>query len=255
MSNQVALITGGATGIGKAVAQILALKGHTVVISGRREQEGIQTANELTAPAKAAGSRGVVQFVKNDVTDENQVRDMIDRIVRQYGSLDMAVNNAGICNENKALGDSESEAFRAMLDTNVLGLYFCMKYQIAQMQKKGGGAIVNLASIAGLNGIPYTGPYAATKHAVVGLTKSGALDYATQNIRINAVAPGAIRTDLIEAQIALGQYNESMISGMHPMQRMGKPEEVANGICWLLSGEASFVTGHIMNVDGGFQAK
>jgi NAD(P)-dependent dehydrogenase (short-subunit alcohol dehydrogenase family) len=142
-----------------------------------------------------------------------------------------------------------------MLQTNVFGLYLCMKYEIAQMQRNGGGAIVNLASIAGLNGIPYGGPYAATKHAVVGLTKSGALDYATANIRINAVAPGAIKTDIIDQAIALGQYDEATIKAMHPMARMGKPEEIAHAIAWLLSDEASFVTGHVLNIDGGFQAR
>jgi NAD(P)-dependent dehydrogenase (short-subunit alcohol dehydrogenase family) len=121
--------------------------------------------------------------------------------------------------------------------------------------KTGGGSIVNLASIAGLNGIPYAGPYAATKHAVVGLTKSGALDYATQNIRINAVAPGAIKTDIIVRQLEWGQYDDATVSSMHPMARMGNPEEIARGIVWLLSDEASFVTGHILNIDGGFQAK
>jgi len=130
-----------------------------------------------------------------------------------------------------------------------------MKFEIQQMLKTGGGSIVNLASIAGLNGIPYAGPYAATKHAVVGLTKSGALDYATQNIWINAVAPGAINTDIIAQQIALGQYDEVSVSAMHPIGRMGNPEEIAHGIAWLLSDEASFVTGHVLNIDGGFQAR
>jgi NAD(P)-dependent dehydrogenase (short-subunit alcohol dehydrogenase family) len=138
-----------------------------------------------------------------------------------------------------------------MLQTNVMGVYLCMKYEIQQMLKNGGGSIVNLASIAGFNGIPY----AATKHAVVGLTKSGALDYATQNIRINAVAPGAIKTDIIAGSIAQAQYDQATISAMHPMARMGNPEEIAHGIARLLSDEASFVTGHILNIDGGFQAK
>jgi NAD(P)-dependent dehydrogenase (short-subunit alcohol dehydrogenase family) len=125
------------------------------------------------------------------------------------------------------------------------------------MLRQGKGAIVNLASIAGLNGIPWAGPYASTKHAVVGLTKSSALDHATQGVRINAVAPGAIRTDILARQLEGGDenYNEASIAAMHPMNRLGKPEEVANAICWLLSDEASFVTGHILNVDGGFQAK
>jgi NAD(P)-dependent dehydrogenase (short-subunit alcohol dehydrogenase family) len=167
----------------------------------------------------------------------------------------MAVNNAGISNETLTLADSITKNFQAMLDTNVLGVYLSMKAEIRQMLKNGGGSIVNLASIAGLNGIPWTGPYVATKHAVVGLTKSGALDYATQNIRINAVAPGAIMTDIIKGSITQGTYDERTIVEMHPMGRMGNPEEIGYGIRWLLSDEASFVTGHILNIDGGFQAK
>jgi NAD(P)-dependent dehydrogenase (short-subunit alcohol dehydrogenase family) len=130
-----------------------------------------------------------------------------------------------------------------------------MKYEIEQMLRNGGGAIVNLASIAGLNGIPWSGPYASTKHAVVGLTKSAALDYANQKVRINAVAPGAIKTDIIVNSIKQGTYDETMIRQMHPMDRMGNPEEIGYGIRWLLSEEASFVTGHVLNIDGGFQAK
>jgi NAD(P)-dependent dehydrogenase (short-subunit alcohol dehydrogenase family) len=198
-----------------------------------------------------------VRFIKNDVSHEDQVRKLFEDVVSEFGRIDMAVNNAGISNETKAVGDSDSAAFEAMLDTNVLGLYYCMKQEIRQMGRQGAGSIVNLASIAGLNGIAWAGPYAATKHAVVGLTKSGALDYATQNIRINAVAPGAIKTDILAAQLEGGDenYNEASIAAMHPMNRLGRPEEVANAICWLLSDEATFVTGHVLNVDGGFQAK
>src|ERR1700759_256358 len=249
MAHKVAVITGGATGIGKSTAMLLARKGIKVVISGRREAVGQKVVEEILAQG------GDAAFIAADVDNETHVSQMIEFAVKKYGRLDLAVNNAGISNETKTIGDSDPAKFQAMLQTNVMGVYLCMKYEIQQMLKNGGGSIVNLASIAGLNGIPYAGPYAATKHAVVGLTKSGGLDYAKRNVRIKAGAPGAIRTDLIEAQIVLGQYNESMISGMHPMQRMGKPEEVANGICWLLSAEASFVTGHILNIDGGFQAK
>jgi NAD(P)-dependent dehydrogenase (short-subunit alcohol dehydrogenase family) len=252
MQAPIALITGGATGIGKEVARRLAERGVVVYISGRREAEGAQAAAEIGG---ADASRKGPFFVRNDVTDEAAVRKMVEAIVVKHGRLDMAVNNAGISNENKTLGESDSAAFRSMIETNVLGLYYCMKAEIQQMLRQGGGSIVNLASIAGLNGIPWAGPYAATKHAVVGLTKSSALDYATQNVRVNAVAPGAIRTDLIAGQIALGQYDENMIRAMHPMQRMGTPQEIANGICWLLSDEAAFVTGHVLSIDGGFQAK
>jgi NAD(P)-dependent dehydrogenase (short-subunit alcohol dehydrogenase family) len=252
VAGPIALITGGATGIGKETAKQLATKGVTVIITGRREDEGDKAVREIRS---VASSNGSASFIRNDVTDEDAVRSLIGDIVRQYGRLDMAVNNAGISNENKTLDQSDSAAFKAMLDTNVLGLYFCMKHEIRQMHSQGGGAIVNLASIAGMNGIPWASAYAATKHAVVGLTKSSALDHAKQGIRINAVAPGAIRTDLIQGQIKLGQYDEKTISAMHPMDRMGNPSEIARGICWLLSEEATFVTGHVLNIDGGFQAK
>jgi len=249
MTQKVAVITGGATGIGKSTAMLLASKGIKVVISGRREAEGQKAIEEIRAQG------GDAAFIVADVDNETNVSHLIGFAVKKYGRLDMAVNNAGISNETKTIGDSDPAKFQAMLQTNVMGVYLCMKYEIQQMLKNGGGSIVNLASIAGVNGIPYAGPYTATKHAVVGLTKSGALDYATQNIRINAVAPGAIKTDIIAGSIAQGQYDEAMISAMHPMARMGNPEEIAHGIGWLLSDEASFVTGHILNIDGGFQAR
>jgi len=249
MKHKVAIITGGASGIGKSTAMVLARRGIKVVISGRREALGQQVIEEIRA------QDGDAAYVTADVNDEASIRQMIEFAVTRYGRLDLAVNNAGIANETVRIGDSDPAKFQAMLQTNVMGVYLCMKFEIQQMLKNGGGSIVNLASIAGLNGIPYAGPYAATKHAVVGLTKSGALDYATQNIRINAVAPGAVNTDIISQQIALGQYDEVSVSAMHPIARMGNPEEIAHGIAWLLSDEASFVTGHILNIDGGFQAR
>lgn len=254
MTHPVALITGGATGIGKAVALKLVSRGTTVVISGRRQDVGETAVAEIAA---AAQNGAQVRFVRNDVADEAAVKSMIDSIVAEFGRLDLAVNNAAISNETGTLVQSSSENYREMVDANILGVYFCMKHEIAQMLTQGKGAIVNLASIAGLNGIPYVGPYASTKHAVVGLTKSSALDHATQGIRINGVAPGAIKTDIIAKQLdgSDANYNEATIAAMHPMNRLGRPEEVANAICWLLSEEASFVTGHILSVDGGFQAK
>src|ERR671918_1753616 len=134
------------------------------------------------------------------------------------------------------------------------GVFWCMKYEIRQMLKQESGAIVNLASIAGLNGIPYASTYAATKHAVVGLTKSAALDYATKNIRVNAVAPGAVRTDIILQQMDFGTYDEKKVIEMFPMKRMGDPQEIANGIAWLCSDESSYATGHSLAIDGGFTA-
>jgi NAD(P)-dependent dehydrogenase (short-subunit alcohol dehydrogenase family) len=254
MSQQVALITGGATGIGKAVALKLAARGVTVVLSGRRRNVGDAAVAEIAAVARNGAQ---VRFVQNDVTQEDAVKSMIEGVVAEFGRLDMAVNNAAISNETGTLLQSSSQNYRDMVATNILGVYYSMKFEIAQMVRQGRGAIVNLASIAGLNGIAYAGPYGSTKHAVVGLTKSSALDHATQGLRINAVAPGAIKTDIIAAQLSGSDenYNEASISAMHPMNRLGQPEEVANAICWLLSDEASFVTGHVLNVDGGFQAK
>ncbi|MFC7287947.1 SDR family NAD(P)-dependent oxidoreductase [Herminiimonas glaciei] len=254
MSQQVALITGGATGIGKATALKLAAHGIHVVISGRRLDVGQAAVKEIAAGAKAGAK---VRFIQNDVADETAVKAMILQIVAEFGRLDMAVNNAGIFNESCTIDQSDTRNFRAVLDTNVLGVYLCMKYEVTQMLAQGNGAIVNITSIAGLNGMPWTGTYAATKHAVVGLTKSSALDHATQGIRINGVAPGGTRTDIIAGHLdgSDENYNEESIAAMHPMNRLGKPEEIADAIYWLLSPESSYVTGHILNVDGGFQAK
>lgn len=254
MKNKVALITGGATGIGKQTALKLVSQGITVVISGRREEIGIKTVSEIET-VSTLGAK--VLFIQNDVTNEAHVKAMIEQIVATFGSLDMAVNNAGIFNESATINNSDTDSFKAMINTNVLGLYYCMKYEIAQMLKQGNGSIVNLASIAGLNGILFTGTYCSTKHAVVGLTKSAALDHATQGIRVNGIAPGAARTAIIAKDLdnETEHYNESSVTAMFPMNRIADPAEIANGIAWLLSDEASFVTGHILSVDGGFQAK
>jgi len=254
MANPVALITGGASGIGLETARKLIGQGVTVVISGRRQDAGEAAVQDLQTRATNGAQ---ARFIRNDVTDEAAAQAMIAQIVAEFGSLDMAVNNAGISNETATIEGSETDRFRAMIDTNIVGLYFDMKYELRQMLKQGQGAIVNLVSIAGLNGMPWAGSYSATKHAVAGLTKSAALDHAAQGVRVNGVAPGAVRTDIIAKQLEGGDenYNEANISAMHPMNRLGRPEEIANGIAWLLSDEASFITGHILSIDGGFQAK
>jgi len=149
---------------------------------------------------------------------------------------------------------SDSEIFKTMIDINLMGTYYIMKHVIRQMQQQGGGSIVNISSIAGIKGSPLFGPYAATKFGVVGMTKSAALECAAQNIRINAVAPGGVRTELLEGLFAMGQFDEAVVAGMHPVKRIGEPVEIANGIAWLLSDESSFVTGHVLSIDGGLQA-
>ncbi len=182
---------------------------------------------------------------------------MIGGLVEEFGRLDMAVNNAALSNEICTLVQSSTDKYREMLNTNVLGVYFCMKYEIAEMLKQGSGSIVNLASIAGLNGIAWAGTYGSTKHAVVGLTKSSALDHATQGIRINGV--GAWCNQNRHHRRPTGGWRSELQRSEHlghaSDESARQTEEVANAICWLLSDEASFVTGHVLNVDGGFQAK
>ena len=245
LKGKVALITGASRGIGRSCAIEMAREGADVAINYRSHPD---EAEEVARIVRESGCRAIT--LQGDVADRKRDEELVEKTVAELGRLDMAVNNAGISNESTTVVESSTEKYRAMVDTNILGVDYCMKHEIAQMLKQGKGAIVNLASIAGLNGIPWAGPYASTKHAVVGLTKSSALDHAAQGIRINAVAPGAIKTDILARQLAGGDenYNEATISAMHPMNRMGRPEEVANAICWLLSDEASFVTGHILTV-------
>jgi NAD(P)-dependent dehydrogenase (short-subunit alcohol dehydrogenase family) len=249
MSAPIALVTGGTSGIGKATAKILASKSATVIICGRRETEGAQVVDEI----RAAGGNG--QFVRCDVRDEAAIQSMIEGIVAEYGRLDWAANCAAVSLETKLLADSDSETFRTMIDINLVGLYHSMKHEIRQMQRQGGGSIVNISSVAGLKGSPLFAPYAATKFGVVGMTKSAALEYAAQHIRINAVAPGGVRTELLEGLFAMGQFDEATAAAMHPIKRIGEPQEIAHGIAWLLSNEASFVTGHILSIDGGLNAQ
>ena len=249
LEGKVAFITGGTSGIGEATAKTLASRGVKVVVSGRRETFGLRVVNDI----RSRGGEAI--FIVTDVNTEESIKKAISRTVDEYGGLDMGVNNAGIALETLPLADCDGHKLQEMLQTNVIGLFWCMKYEIQQMLKQKGGAIVNLTSIAGLNGIPYAGTYAATKHAVVGLTKSAALDYATKNIRINAVAPGAIRTDIILQQMDFGTYDEKSVIEMFPMKRMGNPQEIANGIAWLCSDESSYVSGHVLAIDGGFTAK
>jgi NAD(P)-dependent dehydrogenase (short-subunit alcohol dehydrogenase family) len=250
MSHSVAVVTGATSGIGEATARTLASRGVKVVVSGRR----IDLGEKVAASIRAENGADAI-FLQADVSSEIAVHDLIEKTVEHYGRLDYGINNAAIAIETSELAECDSDKFQQMLQTNVMGVFWCMKYQIKQMLKQGNGSIVNLASIAGLNGIPWVSTYAATKHAVVGLTKSAALDYATRNIRVNAVAPGAIKTDIIEQQIAMGTYDEAMIVAMEPMGRMGNAQEIANGIAWLCSDESSFVTGTILSIDGGFNAR
>lgn len=250
MKKKTVIVTGGSTGIGKATAIAFSKKGYNVVISGRNESTGKRAAEEISS------GETVCVFVKTDVRKEEEVIHLIDETIKTFGQLDAIVNNAGIAGEQRGfLADSTSENLRELLDTNVMGLFFGMKHGIKAMLKTGGGSVVNLASIAGANGIPYAAQYCASKHAVVGLTRAGAVEYATQGIRINAIAPGAIKTEILRDAIDSGSYSEESIAALHPMNRMGNVEDIANGIVYLASDESLFMTGNILFVDGGYHAK
>ena len=244
------VITGATSGIGKETALAFAKLGDNIVVSGRRKKEGLEVVNEI----KSLGVNAI--FVKTDITQENEVKALIEQAVAHFGKIDVMVNNSGIAGrENVPLHQHSTENFRELIEVNVMGLFWGMKYAIDAMLKTGGGVVVNLASIAGLNGIEFTSQYSASKHAVVGLTKSASLDYATQGIRVNAVAPGAIKTDILQNAINAGVYPEDKIAGIHSMNNMGDTSSIANAIVFLASPDVPFMTGTILNVDGGFCAK
>lgn len=246
-SNQkVAIVTGGNSGIGRATAVALAKEGAKVVIAARREKEGEETARLV----KEAGSDSI--FVKTDVTNEDDVKALVNRTVQVYGKLDYALNNAGFDEAQTTLVEETSSDFDKIMNVNVRGVWLCMKYEIPQMLKNGAGSIVNMASGAGLIGIPQTPIYSASKHAVLGLTKSAANGYAKSGIRINAVAPGLVKTPMISE--IKGEFMEKLKS-MHPIGRIAEPEEIAEAVVWLLSDKASFVVGHTLSVDGGIVSR
>lgn len=243
------LITGGTTGIGRCTAYKFGNNGFNVAFTSRNIVRGEKFEAELK-------SKGIeATFFQLDVTDEEAVKTTVEKTVGKYGALDTIVNNAAISGETKLLGDNSTENFREMIETNVMGVYYGMKYAIRYFLSAGGGKIVNLASIAGLNGIPYAVQYGATKHAVVGLTKGAAVEYASKNIRVNAVAPCAVKTDILRTAIESGTYNEEIMGAMNPINRMGVPEEVANAIYFLAGDDATIVNGAILSADGGFNAK
>lgn len=251
LDGKVALVTGGASGIGRATALIFAREGAKLIIADMNEDGGHQTVHMITEQGGAA------TFVKTDVAKATAVEALITQAVQTYGRLDCAHNNAGIGARPRVLmHELPEEGWDRVLDINLKGVWLCMKYEIAQMLKQGGGAIVNTASIMGLVGSwSGSGAYNASKHGVVGLTKTAALEYATSGIRVNAVCPGYIRTPLIEEALISKPEMETQIVARHPLGRMGRPEEIAEAVVWLCSDAASFVTGHTMTVDGGYVAQ
>jgi NAD(P)-dependent dehydrogenase (short-subunit alcohol dehydrogenase family) len=251
LEDKVVLITGGGSGIGRASALAAAAAGAKVVVSGRREKEGFETV----ALIQKAGDQGT--FIKADVSKETDVASLVAKAVSTYGHLDAAFNNAGVEGEvGKQTHEQSVANYHSVMDINVLGVLLAMKHEIAAMLQNGGGTIVNNASVGGLVGFPGVGVYVASKHAVLGLTKTAALEYAGQGIRVNAVSPGGIETPMLERFTGgIGTDFSNKLAGMHPMHRLGRPEEIAEAVIWLFSDKSSFLTGQSVALDGGFTAQ
>ena len=247
--DKIALITGGTSGIGRATAIAFAQEGATVVVAGRREAAGQETVTQV----QAAGGTGL--FVKTDVSQEAEVEGLVAHTLQAFGRLDVAFNNAGIEQLPVPLETQTEAAYDALMAINVKGVWLALKYEIPALLASGGGAIVNNASIAGVLGFPGVPIYVASKHAVVGLTKALALEYGKSGIRINAVCPAAIDTEMFKRFTAGNDDLREQAKALHPLGRIGQPEEVAAAVIWLCSAHASFITGHALMVDGGFTAQ
>jgi NAD(P)-dependent dehydrogenase (short-subunit alcohol dehydrogenase family) len=248
--NKVIMITGTTSGLGKHAAIAFAAAGASVVAAGRREVEGAQTIEEI----EAAGDTGV--FVAADVSNSADVARIVDTAKDRFGGLDYAYNVAGIPGDafTKAADYSEDD-FDETIATNLKGMFLSMKYAIPAMLERGGGAIVNMSSISGIGGSPGGVAYVASKHAIVGLTKAAALDYAQQNIRINAVAPGVVYTEMLQWGITQIEGLEADMIAEHPIGRLGQMSEVTNAAMWLCSDEASFITGTTLSIDGAHTSR
>ncbi len=248
-AGKVALVTGGNAGIGRAASIEFAKQGAKVVVSGRREKEG----REVIAEIKAFG--GDALFVKTDVSKASDVKAMIDQTLATFGRLDFAFNNAGVEQLVTPLSNQSEDSYDQIMDINVKGVWLSLKHEIPAMLKTGGGAIVNNSSVAGLVGYAGVPVYVASKHAVNGLTKSVALEYARQNVRVNAVAPGTIETRMYHDFVAGSPEAKQILESATPVGRVGQPEDIASIVIWLCSTGASFTTGQIFAVDGGYTAQ
>jgi NAD(P)-dependent dehydrogenase (short-subunit alcohol dehydrogenase family) len=249
LQRKVVLVTGGGSGIGRATSMLLAREGAKVMIADYVPEGAERTVKMI----KEAG--GEASCIAADVSVTRQVEMMVDKTVETYGRLDCAFNNAGIEGKMTDTAEYPEDVFDRIIAINLKGVWLCMKYEIPQMLKGGGGAIVNTASGAGLVGVAQLSAYNASKHGVVGLTKTAALEFAQKNIRVNCVCPGLINTPMVARMVDSGGMNEQEFLAAEPVGRMGKPEEIGEGVVWLLSDAASFVTGHSMSIDGGFVAR
>jgi NAD(P)-dependent dehydrogenase (short-subunit alcohol dehydrogenase family) len=248
LEGRTGIITGAGSGIGRATALVMAREGAKVVVSDVNEAGGAETVDTI----KQAG--GEARFIGADVANAEAMEELVARTVKAYGRLDWAFNNAGIAGAIAATADYPIDAWHKVIDINLNGVWYGMRAQIPAMLKSGGGAIVNTASDAGLIGLRRASAYVAAKHAVVGMTKTAALEYAKRNIRVNTVCPGFTRTPIMDPSLERDPSLAERFAHAAPMGRMGKPEEIGETVAWLCSDAASFITGIAVPVDGGLYA-
>jgi NAD(P)-dependent dehydrogenase (short-subunit alcohol dehydrogenase family) len=244
MNDPVILITGALTGIGRAAAVAFAKQGARVVVSGRREEVGNALAQELRSLGAEA------EFITADVRNDDDVRALIDATVARFGRLDVAVNNAGTEGQVGPITEQTADTYAATFDTNVLGVLLSMKHEVRAMQEQGSGTIINISSTYGHEGAAGASVYVGSKHAVEGISKSVALELVNTGIRVNVVAPGTTDTGMLTRFTGTPESKAGLVATV-PMERLGRPEEIAAGILFIASDEASYITGHVLNVDGG----
>lgn len=245
---KVALVTGAASGIGESTALLYAKNGAKVVVADVDDKGGQETVGRI----KEAGSEAI--YVHADVSKPEDCRNLVEKTVAEFGRLDFACNNAGIGGEQNPVGQLSIEGWDKTIAIDLSGVFYCMRYEIEAMLKNGGGSIVNMASILGQVGFAGAAAYVSAKHGVVGLTRTAALEYSKQGIRVNAVAPAFIQTPMIEAATADTNVEQALIEA-HPIGRLGKPQEIAELVIWLSSDKASFITGSYVEADGGYLAR
>lgn len=248
MTTPVVLITGALTGIGRATATTFAAAGAHIVVSGRHEEAGLALAEEL----RKLG--GEAEFIRADVRHDDDLKSLVDGTIERFGRLDIAVNNAGTEGEFSAITDLTPETYAATFDTNVLGTLLSMKHELLAMRAQGSGAIVNVSSVFGERGYPNGALYVASKHAVIGLTRSAALEAAAFGVRVNAVGPGPVQTEMLDRFIGRSDETKSSFVATVPLGRAGDPDEIAEAIAFLSSDHAGFMTGQTVFLDGGLTA-
>jgi NAD(P)-dependent dehydrogenase (short-subunit alcohol dehydrogenase family) len=248
-AGKVALVTGGNSGIGAAAARRVAELGAQVVVTGRRQSEGRLLVSDIKR------NSGSAAFIQADLSQPEQVKRIVPFTLKTFGRLDYAFNNAGISGENRLLTDQTERAFDRIFAVNVKAMFLLLQDEVKQMMAQGnGGSIVNTASVGGLLGFPTAGPYVASKHAVLGLTKTAAIECGRYGIRVNAVSPGAVRTEMLLDVFGSEEALDEM-SAVHPIGRIGRPEEIADAVAWLFSDKSSYYTGQSLTLDGGLTAQ